>query len=361
MLLILTLPWAGISGCTDAKDEDGDGYDFSEDCDDSDPLRNPGLEEICDGIDNDCEPTTWAEGEGHDFDGDGSPACVDCDDQAPSVYPGAEPICQGLDADCDGELDSEGDALGSNSACAALDCAQLLETRPEAVDGTYWIHAGDPSRSFEVACDMTTDGGGWVHLALDDADGVIVGSRSEDNPWHKCDDDAASFYVDLTESEIESDYFANGLIEVPLAYSHPATGELIDPLGIAALGRRVSELHPSSRMVATIGDNDGADWPGGSNGGLEVYIVTATGDWLLLTPGAGGNCGGGTWPSAGSETGFYLWGSSSQDAELAGDTGLEDADWALEEGQVLPVAVQLAVFTGGGVSFGFEGRSFRVR
>jgi hypothetical protein len=208
---------------------------------------------------------------------------------------------------------------------------------------------------------MTTAGGGWIHLALDDNDGVIVGSRSDGNPWYKCDDDAARFYWDLTEDDIPSDYFVGSLVEVPLGYKHPLSGDAIDPRGIAALRPILGELHSSSRMVATTGDNDGGEWQQGSNGGLEVYVVSAAGDWVLLTPGGGGNCGGGGWPSAGSETGFYLWGSSAEDAEVAGDTGLEDGDWSLGMGEVLPVAVQLVVSSGGGVSFGFEGSSFRVR
>ena len=36
-------------------DADGDGYASSEDCDDQNPEISPGSEEICDGIDNDCD------------------------------------------------------------------------------------------------------------------------------------------------------------------------------------------------------------------------------------------------------------------------------------------------------------------
>lgn len=350
-----------LTACPGAQDRDLDGVPARDDCDDNDPLRNPDLEEVCDGLDNDCEESTWAEGEGEDFDGDGSPACVDCDDQESTTFPGAEPVCQGIDADCDGEPDSSGAPIGSSSDCAGVDCADILAQRPGAPDGDFWIHGGEPTIPFEVACDMTTDGGGWIHLALDDNDGVIVASRSEDNPWFKCDDDAASFYADVTEDDLPYDYIAGSLVEVTLGYRHPSTGALIDPRGLASLRNHLTELHPSSRMVATTGDNDNGDWQGGGNGGLEVYIVAADGDWILLTPGAGGDCGAGSWPSAGSETAFYLWGSSSEDSQVAGDTGLEAADWALGPGEVLPVAVKLAVFTGGGVSFGFETASFRVR
>ncbi|MBT6143958.1 MAG: carboxypeptidase [Gemmatimonadetes bacterium] len=53
-----------------STDLDGDGYDIENDgdCDDSEPDVWPGNQEICDGLDNDCDPTT---DETSDVDGDG--------------------------------------------------------------------------------------------------------------------------------------------------------------------------------------------------------------------------------------------------------------------------------------------------
>lgn len=101
------------------------------DCDDQDPQINPGWDESCDGIDNDCDGQT-DEAPAHDggfvyfsdldLDGFGGEAwgfCTepvpvpdgfvalggDCDDGNPEIRPGATEVCDGVDNDCDGETD----------------------------------------------------------------------------------------------------------------------------------------------------------------------------------------------------------------------------------------------------------------
>ncbi|MEC7985497.1 MAG: MopE-related protein [Myxococcota bacterium] len=106
-------------------DQDGDGYTAEEDCDDSSEFIHPGMEETCDGIDNNCngtadegvQTTFYADS---DDDGFGNAeimteACEvpdgyvsngsDCDDTSADSYPGGEEFCDGLDNDCNGEID----------------------------------------------------------------------------------------------------------------------------------------------------------------------------------------------------------------------------------------------------------------
>ena len=81
-----------------------DGYVQCEDCDDNDPNTYPGANEICDGLDNDCDGQVPPEE--IDWDNDGYSECMgDCDDDDVDINPGMPEICDGKDNDCDGFID----------------------------------------------------------------------------------------------------------------------------------------------------------------------------------------------------------------------------------------------------------------
>jgi hypothetical protein len=105
---------------SDETDDDGDGFvecewagdaaaiSGGDDCDDSDATSYPGAAEICDGADNDCDPATEAAGGKTDGDGDGESGCAgDCDDGDATVYSTATEVCDTIDSDCDGSLVDE--------------------------------------------------------------------------------------------------------------------------------------------------------------------------------------------------------------------------------------------------------------
>ena len=111
----------------ESHDADGDGFIHSEDCDDTDPEVYSGAEEICDGVDNNCDGeidegllTDFyldADGDGYGTQDDIILECSalegyveqngDCDDDDDAIHPQAPEQCDELDNDCDGSIDEE--------------------------------------------------------------------------------------------------------------------------------------------------------------------------------------------------------------------------------------------------------------
>ncbi|MDP6942570.1 MAG: putative metal-binding motif-containing protein, partial [Myxococcota bacterium] len=139
-----TVDEPGAIGCTNRyRDIDGDQYGDLDasmicmcladpasyytatlpgDCDDLNPAINPGQQEICDGIDNNCDgalqPTEV------DDDGDGQSECEgDCDDNDINNFPGNPEVCDGQDNDCDfAAMTTEVDLDADGSMICDGDC-----------------------------------------------------------------------------------------------------------------------------------------------------------------------------------------------------------------------------------------------
>ena len=173
-LLLMTSVLVGCAG----RDRDGDGYRAADDCNDEDETVNPGANEVCDEVDNDCDGTVDegvttpfyldSDGDGYgdrdtvqnacaqpdgfvpndndcndndvafqpgaaeycedpndyncdgsvgyeDADRDGVAACEDCDDANPDNFPGNVEVCDGADNDCDGDIDVDTNPLDANT------------------------------------------------------------------------------------------------------------------------------------------------------------------------------------------------------------------------------------------------------
>lgn len=174
-------------------DVDGDGVMAEDDCDDDDAGVAPGLDEVCDGVDQDCDgdidetavdAAIWyadGDGDGYGASGEAASACEappghasaggDCDDANAGANPAAaETAYDGVDQDCDGAdlTDVDGDGWDAREA-GGEDCG----------DGDAGVFPG----AGEVWEDGFTDNdcdGEIETLQLDYASAAWTGTRSAD-------------------------------------------------------------------------------------------------------------------------------------------------------------------------------------
>ncbi len=306
------------TGGTWYADGDGDGYGAagspiqacsqpsgavasSTDCDDASAAVNPGAQEICNNIDDDCDALvdgadssvdvstggTWYT----DFDADGfgdagsiQRACsqptgsvsdaTDCDDGLSSVYPGAPETCNAVDDDCDGTVDES----------SAVDA----RTWYADADGDSY---GDPSNT-QRACNRPS---GTVSNAqdCDDSDSAInpAGVEVCDGADNDCD---GVTDPDLVDIDFNSTASVAGL-RINGAASHSASNGYLrlTPVSSAVAGTAwITTPVASTAWVASFdfrtGGGSGADglafaWldpstaitaVGSGGGGLGVYTLT---------------------------------------------------------------------------------------
>ena len=198
-------PDTSVLGC-----DPPDGFvSTGDDCDDADAAVFPGAEEVCNGVDDNCDgvldppAVSWfADADG---DGFGDPLGVtddcsqpdgtvpndgDCDDADPAVNPDAVEVCNGIDDDCDDVADEDlltvyyrdGDGDGYGDPDVTLSACELPEGYADNVedcdDGDASINpeAAEVCGGVDEDCDgliddadpdVDTSGGGLFHADTD--------------------------------------------------------------------------------------------------------------------------------------------------------------------------------------------------
>lgn len=198
-LMVALLGCDGKDTAEATVDADGDGVPSTLDCDDGNAAVAPGLTEVCDDLDNDCDGLVddedsavsgtqrwYADGDGDGF-GDADtfadrcalpdgyvPDNTDCDDSSDVVFPGGFEVCDGLDNDCDGLLDdadpdtemstwyedNDGDGFGQDDAavqsCEAPD--GFVADGGDCNDGDDAYYPNAPEEDCQDPNDYNCDG-----------------------------------------------------------------------------------------------------------------------------------------------------------------------------------------------------------
>jgi hypothetical protein len=139
------------------KDKDGDGYQFTNDCNDNVASINPGAAEVCDdGMDNDCDGQldcydtddcgldaacslcSDGDGDGYFFiDAAGCPGSDDCNDSDESIHPEATEICDDfIDNNCNGDTDTD------DAYCKDIDVDGYTPSENDCDDNDASINPG---------------------------------------------------------------------------------------------------------------------------------------------------------------------------------------------------------------------------
>jgi hypothetical protein len=211
---------------------------------DCDPFAGA-VDELCDGLDNDCDDEVDEDFDDTDSDGtpdcldtdddeDGDPDLTDCDSLNPEIHHDAEEVCgNDIDDNCDDNIDPY-------DVCPLASCYELHQDYPDLPSGSYLI---DPDgeggiEPLDVGCDMVTDGGGWT---------IVLALRADtSNGWHMYDHDANGSNTGTLSDQLSGTVQTTGVL--PKAFIN-ALGTAGQKQYLADIGKGVFKLTMKTHSI----------------------------------------------------------------------------------------------------------------
>ncbi|MCP4807348.1 MAG: hypothetical protein GY913_32480 [Proteobacteria bacterium] len=203
------------------------------DCDDDRAETNPGADEYCNNLDDDCDgtvdeddavdATTWNRDADQDGFGDATTTHTscdapdgyianddDCDDTDDDVRPGADEYCNDEDDDCDGTID-EDDAVDAST--------WYLDSDGDGYgNGAYDTTACDEPSGYTADATDCQDGDADVNPGADELCSTVYDDDCDGDINEDSAADATTFYIDSDSDGYGDSTVARDYCEAPSGY-----------------------------------------------------------------------------------------------------------------------------------------------